>query len=407
MGLKLKSTGGTGSVQLNAPDNHNTDTTITLPADNVTGGEFVLADGNGDVNIDSGTLFVDASADRVGINTTSPNYELSVKGSTDALMEVQSSSNNRIIFSAFSSGDNRIYARNGANSYGDLQFWSGTDKETARLDTSGRLLVGTNTFVGTGGGTKLQVFGDDSTDIRVLSIGDQGIDQQFHVGSLSNGTHYMTWGGYYDNGWNSDDSGNTLCVGGINLESATSGSGIAFRTTTTPNSAPLERARISPAGRFYLSGYWYNTYTTQNSANVFAATGGEFYRVSSSLKYKTDVETIQDSYSDAILNIRPVWYRSLSEADNSDHSWWGFIAEEVAEVDPRLVQWKTVDISYDENGSPVETPCDPEPEGVAYDRFVPHLLNLIKRQQARIETLETQNASFEARLAALEGGTTE
>ena len=156
------------------------------------------------------------------------------------------------------------------------------------------------------------------------------------------------------------------------------------------------RMTLGPTGRFYLSSNWYTNVTTSNSANVHAVSSGEFYRFTSSLKYKTDVETIQDSYSDAILSIRPVWYRSLSENDNSDHSWWGFIAEEVAEVDPRLVQWKTIDVTYDENGYPVETPCDPEPEGVAYDRFVPHLLNLIKRQQQAIETLEAKVAALES-----------
>ena len=53
-----------------------------------------------------------------------------------------------------------------------------------------------------------------------------------------------------------------------------------------------------------------------------------------------------------------------------------FIAEEVAEIDPRLCFFKE-----EEDGNL-------EPEGVQYDRFVPHLLNLIKRQQQAIETLE-------------------
>jgi hypothetical protein len=82
-----------------------------------------------------------------------------------------------------------------------------------------------------------------------------------------------------------------------------------------------------------------------------------------------------------------------------DWGWWGFIAEEVAEIDPRLVQWKTIESAYDENGSLVQTPCEPEPEGVSYDRFVPHLLNLIKRQMERIEQLETEMAAVKAQLS--------
>jgi len=43
-------------------------------------GEFTTLDASGDVNFDSGTLFVDASADRVGIGTTSPSGKLQIAG---------------------------------------------------------------------------------------------------------------------------------------------------------------------------------------------------------------------------------------------------------------------------------------------------------------------------------------
>jgi len=169
---------------------------------------------------------------------------------------------------------------------------------------------------------------------------------------------------------------------------------LVFSTTSDGASSPTERLRISSVGELYNVPTWNNT--AANSANLFVTSSGNFGRSTSSAKYKTDIETIEDFYSDALLNCRPVWYRSTSKLDNPDYGWWGFIAEEVAEIDPRLVFWKTVDITYDEKGSVVETPCEPEPEGVAYDRFVPHLLNLIKRQQQAIKTLE-------ARVAALEG----
>tara|TARA_R110002073_G_C9343289_1_gene570148 strand:- start:55 stop:981 length:927 start_codon:yes stop_codon:yes gene_type:complete len=147
-----------------------------------------------------------------------------------------------------------------------------------------------------------------------------------------------------------------------------------------------EQMRIDSVGRL-ISTPTYSA-TSGSSANVGISSAGKFFRSTSSSKYKTDIETLEDSYSDALLNCRPVWYHSLCADDNPEHGFWGFIAEEVAEIDPRLVFWKTNEVTHDEKGSPVETPCDPEPEGVAYDRFVPHLLNLIKRQQSAIETLE-------------------
>ena len=147
-------------------------------------------------------------------------------------------------------------------------------------------------------------------------------------------------------------------------------------------------------------------HTTSSGANVNVVSGGQLRRSTSSIRFKTNVETLENSYADALLNCRPVWYRSTAPSDNPEHSYWGFIAEEVAEIDPRLVQFSTETTSFvdavDDDGNPlfeedgttrqkmrVKTIHDePQPESVVYERFVPHLLNLIKRQKEAIETLE-------------------
>jgi hypothetical protein len=175
---------------------------------------------------------------------------------------------------------------------------------------------------------------------------------------------------------------------------------LVFYATPSGSSSPIETMRLRGNGFVSALGVYSNT--TAVAANVNVDSNGLMRRSTSSVKYKTDIETLQDSYADALLSCRPVWYRSTCENDNPSWGWWGFIAEEVAAIDPRLVQWKTVKVTYDENGSAVETPCNPEPEGVAYDRFVPHLLNLIKRQQQAIETLEAGNTDLLARVSALE-----
>ena len=165
-----------------------------------------------------------------------------------------------------------------------------------------------------------------------------------------------------------------------------------FSVTQDGSPSPTERVVLKQNGELRV----YEAYnlTTANAANVHVFSDGSLRRSTSSEKYKTDIETLDDAYADALLQCRPVWYRSTCDKDNSGHSWWGFIAEEVAAIDPRLVHWKTVQITYDEKGSAVETPCDPEPEGVAYDRFVPHLLNLIKRQGEAIADLQDEVAAL-------------
>lgn len=158
------------------------------------------------------------------------------------------------------------------------------------------------------------------------------------------------------------------------------------------------------AGTMESDGTYSNT--TSSAANMHISSGGYFYRSTSSGKYKTDVEDIQDKYADAVLNLRPVWYRSLCEKDNKDWSHWGLIAEEVAEIDPRLVTYG-VEQMKDENGELMYVPNEEDPalsdpvykkdddgkvveapEGVQYDRLVPLLINLIKRLDARVASLE-------------------
>lgn len=155
-----------------------------------------------------------------------------------------------------------------------------------------------------------------------------------------------------------------------------------------------ERFRLGNDGVLSCLGVYTETVASGDSVSVSST--GVLARITSSIKYKTSVETLEDSYADALLGCRPVWYRSTCEGDNADHSFWGFIAEEVADIDPRLVNFKTIEVTHDAEGRTVETPCTPEAESVMYDRFVPHLLNLVKRQKAAIEALE-------ARVTALEG----
>jgi len=135
----------------------------------------------------------------------------------------------------------------------------------------------------------------------------------------------------------------------------------------------------------------YSNTSTATTNYLRIASSGLIYRSTSSIAYKTDVEDMDDAYADAILNLRPVWYRSTCEGDNPDHSHWGFIAEEVEQVDPRLCSFKDVEVTQDEAGNNVVTPLDtPVVDGVDYAALTPLLLNLIKRQKTQIEALEAR-----------------
>jgi len=238
--------------------------------------------------------------------------------------------------------------------YAPIIFRTGAS-ERMRVDSSGNVGIGT-----TSPSYPLDVSGNfrfgSSTGYALIQYGsDSTATDNWHVGSEGDGT---------------------------------------FRFYNGVIGGGTERMRINSNGDVYSVPIYNNTAAI--SANVFVTSSGNLGRATSSVKYKTNIEDVDSSYSDALLNCRPVWYRSTCEGDNPDHGWWGFIAEEVAEIDPRLVHWKTTEITYDEKGSVVTTPCDPEPEGVAYDRFVPHLLNLIKRQKEQIGAMEARLSALEA-----------
>lgn len=186
-----------------------------------------------------------------------------------------------------------------------------------------------------------------------------------------------------------------------------------------------EYGKIDSSGFWYLSGS--RGRTTMLAANCHIDSGdGGIYRSTSSGRYKKDVEDLAEVNADAVLSLRPVWYRSKAEHDPQAWSFYGLIAEEVAAVDPRLVLWGYPDDAYetylvpatDTEGNPLPPELDEEgnelppvmvpvrrlkvdaervPEGVMYDRVAVLLLDVVKRQRARLDAMEERLAALEAK----------
>lgn len=130
------------------------------------------------------------------------------------------------------------------------------------------------------------------------------------------------------------------------------------------------------------------------SANLaYNATTKEIYVASSSRRYKTDIQDVTTSESAHVWDLRPVSYRAIEEAYNANAPvYYGFIAEEVAEVDPRLCFW-----SQDADGMT-------QVEGVNYDQVIPLLLQEAKHLNGKIAALEAGLEADNAKIAALEAG---
>lgn len=192
-------------------------------------------------------------------------------------------------------------------------------------------------------------------------------------------------------------------------------------------------------GQFEVGGILYSTgsmnSTTASAANVWQnSSAGNYARSTSSSIYKTDIEPLMDEYADEFLALEPVWYRSNHlTVDDPSYSWYGFIAEQVADIDPRLVHWARkpkrdeegkilkeqvgvnrfqVPDGTDEAGQPkfreVEDPVyanvledEETPDGVQYERLIVLAQRVVKRHDDKLKALEAENAQLKADLAAI------
>jgi hypothetical protein len=176
--------------------------------------------------------------------------------------------------------------------------------------------------------------------------------------------------------------------------------GLVFRSPTSNNEAGLIYGDSS-TGLNFLSGNSVRmtlagtgqlvlpTLGSAGSTSLCRNASNQISTCSSSARYKEQIEDLPPSL-DAVLRLRPVGY--VWKADGMADV--GFIAEEVAALDERLV-------TRNEAG---------EIEGVKYDRLSAVLAGAMQEMAARQELLEasqqalqTSHALLEARLLALEG----
>jgi hypothetical protein len=119
--------------------------------------------------------------------------------------------------------------------------------------------------------------------------------------------------------------------------------------------------------------------TTASAANAFLDSGNSnnLLRSTSSIRYKQDVQDLGES--SGLLALRPVTYRSKAAADDQTKRHLGFIAEEVADIEPMLVQY-----------------ADGVPDGVQYERMTVLLVAELKKLRTEFDALNSEFSAYKA-----------
>jgi Chaperone of endosialidase len=152
--------------------------------------------------------------------------------------------------------------------------------------------------------------------------------------------------------------------------------------------------------------------TTASAANVAANTGvsNAIYVVTSSLRYKTEVKPLEKGDADKLLLLEPITYKSKSPVDDPNRTWFGFIAEQVAKIEPRLVTWAYLPEDWVEVKGTEGTPGDryvrdgavKVPDGLQYERISVLAVFKMQEQEGRIKAQEDRIAELIARIETLE-----
>jgi hypothetical protein len=393
----------------------------------------------------------------VGIGTTSPGNQNTTQVTSDndgIRVQLQATpiggEGPRLIFGhSTNNGTQQIFAAikslmvggNDVTWNSDLAFYTGGSSlsERARIDSSGRLLVGTSTarsLFFTGGASALTQIEGNSTATASLSItrNDATADGNALILAKARSAAYAIV--QYVNGTVSDDrigrisfqgADGTNMVPAASIEAYVDGTPgaddmpgrLVFSTTADGSATPTERMRIDNQGRVLFqtptadattNGYQFidlnpsntgsrvlskwrtGTFNSSDTSSVFMllergdgtavgsiarnGTSAVAYNTSSDYRLKENVKNVI-SPVDRFMQLKPCNFNFIGE----DRSVDGFIAHEAQEVVPECVTGEKD--AVDANGNPVY-------QGIDQSKLVPLLTAALQEAIGKIEILEAR-----------------
>jgi hypothetical protein len=373
-------------------------------------------------------LRIDSSG-RVGIGKTSLNSTFEIYHATEPYIYLQNST------SGAAASDGLSITLFGSDAYfnnrenGAMLFYN-NGSERARIDSSGRLLVGTSTARSTTGfgAPRLQLVGNYESSI-LLTSNENNTNSIGLVLSKIRGTSivqnndplgYIAFAGYDGS---IDRAGAFIQA---NVDGAP-GDGdmptrLVFSTTADGASATTERMRISNGGNIYANttadpvgpsnviihaarssgnaigatidtagytcytvssvtnGYamWmYNTTASANVGSILINTASVSYTTTSDYRLKENVTPVSDGIS-RLQQLKPSRFNFIADPSETVD---GFIAHEVQTVVPEAITG-TKD-AVDDDGNPIY-------QGIDQSKLVPLLTAALQEAVAKIESLEAR-----------------
>ena len=338
---------------------------------------------NGNLTVDTDTFFVDAVNDRVGVGTTSPTATLHIAGGTARP-------------ALYMFGSDKDIGYNSVLQFGE---WDGTTyTERMRIDSSGRLLVGTNSDITADVSSILQGVHASGGALN-LARNDSSVSTNNTIGRI------RFWGNAENGTWQECAQISAQADGTHgNSDKPTR---LVFSTTADGAASPTERLNIDSLGKSAFScaatatgvqvshpggsgnsrKLFLGRHSTSTESFIVWTNGdvqnlNDSYGAISDIKLKENIVDAESQWDD----FKAVRFRKYNFKEETGHETFtqlGVIAQELELVSPGLVT-ETPDL--DEEGNNLGTTT----KSVKYSVLTKKALVALQEAMERIETLEAE-----------------
>jgi len=353
-----------------------TGTLATAAQPNITslGTLTALTGGTGDLNWDSGTLFVDSSANAVGIGTTGPTSPLhvlkaasGVNAATD-MLKLSSVDTSTASYVGFQTQRDNS-AGQGLNIL--TTNVSGTVSESMRITPSGSVGIGT-----TSPSELLHINGATNPTFRIQSPSTTSGIIAFFDGSTKGKIKYnhpddsMQFDVNGSEKMRCDSSGNLL----VNVTAPTDITSNTLQVHNTQAAQIVVRNTNASSGKAFKLGVdsSANNFTLYNNAGagVYLTDGGTSWTSNSDESLKENIVELTGAL-EKVKNYRCVEYNFI--ADETKSKKIGFIAQDWQKDYDQIIN-KNIDDNL----------------GIKYTETIPVLLKAIQEQQTQIDALQSE-----------------